>query len=1045
MNSFILIPYYNKIPVKSTSYFNISNSSLIISLDDIAGTSTSFLIKNINKLIYIFNGPNMGSFVPLSYTQTATQYEIVIKLNSIPINLVDNTMCVLSTIPSVYNISRTYINPGNELTSGNFTLVDNSNIEISIKSSLNVDNTLFLYILATINEFNILVNNSTIFKVKGVKLQVPPPDSNSIIFTADIPMMPLINGESYTIFISTQNSSTISNVNLNGTFINPIQSSVINMIPPSTSNVIGSIFTPSGLAPLIKTNTMVVTPVIMNQPPIIPDNNVNKPSSNKIPYNNNVVLLYQPPNLHTDSGSFSIETSVNPSIQDSSADIFTHFEHMTGTIPKISNTPYSRGKELINVISNNPIAKSIYNAAKNLVSVNPNLPINPDLITNIPIIEGTTCTLHLSTSDIFQQPVNFIEQHSLLFLSNGKSTTVLSTNTIPSSQENSEDDIIQCNVILNSPLPILNINTPYVLSITPIMPYIKCKYESSYNQANVIGAGLFGIIPVSSSIKNPTMTISNYDLISGINNSSFTNLLYTLINTPNTLNILNGDYSFACSLAILNVQSTRDQTIFTYGITSGSLYNISNTTNYIFTLLSASEIINNIELANKNKRKNHFIHSLLLNAISNINDSLTSNTSNIALLNSKNLLHNALIQSETLINMPFSANSNIISTSILTLLYNSITSGLIGSPNNVNLQSLLITINKLASPIITLALLKNAQIYINVSLKENPSDELVINASNSVDDAIMKINIKNSSTTLFNTPSYSTPSSVDLLTNVVNTLAIANNNLPDDKNLRKAQIILAGSFSPSSTIYTKVVPNNPQTISQPIFSSANIQPESQDAEPESQYIEAPSQTLFGSIYANTSPSTYIWTPTKHNSNMGYGLLIFIVLTIVVGGGLTYYMNSQDSLPSPIYESGSRYQKYDLGYNGESDMDLSDRDLGESDLGESDLGKSDAETENIYSEYNQNKSKPNHIIIYGVIAVVVIIIICIVVNMLPSSSSTPSGNINNNSNISSNSTTYVSSNDNDDPIITSTKKSSNNNSNIGQNNNIRGENVGEEIA
>ena len=53
--------------------------------------------------------------------------------------------------------------------------------------------------------------------------------------------------------------------------------------------------------------------------------------------------------------------------------------------------------------------------------------------------------------------------------------------------------------------------------------------------------------------------------------------------------------------------------------------------------------------------------------------------------------------------------------------------------------------------------------------------------------------------------------------------------------------------------------------------------------------------------------------------MGYGLLIFIVLTIVVGGGLTYYMNSQDSLPSPIYESGSRYQKYDLGYNGKNDV------------------------------------------------------------------------------------------------------------------------------
>ena len=103
MSTYILIPFYNNtIPKSATSYFSLANNTLKISSTDSLGNSTSFISSSYNSIIYIFNGPNMGSFIPSGSLSNNT-YSIA--LNSVPPGLSDGSLCVLSKTPSNYSIS----------------------------------------------------------------------------------------------------------------------------------------------------------------------------------------------------------------------------------------------------------------------------------------------------------------------------------------------------------------------------------------------------------------------------------------------------------------------------------------------------------------------------------------------------------------------------------------------------------------------------------------------------------------------------------------------------------------------------------------------------------------------------------------------------------------------------------------------------------------------------------------------------------------------------------------------------------------------------
>ena len=137
MSTYILIPFYNNtIPKSATSYFSLANNTLKISSTDSLGNSTSFISSSYNSIIYIFNGPNMGSFIPSGSLSNNT-YSIA--LNSVPPGLSDGSLCVLSKTPSNYSISRTYVSgPEKMINSGNFTIVDSTTIEFYIEDVIRI-------------------------------------------------------------------------------------------------------------------------------------------------------------------------------------------------------------------------------------------------------------------------------------------------------------------------------------------------------------------------------------------------------------------------------------------------------------------------------------------------------------------------------------------------------------------------------------------------------------------------------------------------------------------------------------------------------------------------------------------------------------------------------------------------------------------------------------------------------------------------------------------------------------------------------------------
>jgi hypothetical protein len=128
------------------------------------GNLTNFLTTSINKPIYIFNGPNMGSFTISSLKiNTNVSYTFNIRLNSVPPGLTDQTLCVLSLYPSAYTIDRIFVNLSSKInTNGHFTLKDNNTILINSSSMYDDDETLFIYILATNKTFKIINSESKI-------------------------------------------------------------------------------------------------------------------------------------------------------------------------------------------------------------------------------------------------------------------------------------------------------------------------------------------------------------------------------------------------------------------------------------------------------------------------------------------------------------------------------------------------------------------------------------------------------------------------------------------------------------------------------------------------------------------------------------------------------------------------------------------------------------------------------------------------------------------------------------------------------------------
>jgi hypothetical protein len=267
----------------------------------------------------------MGSFIINSLVisdRYSTTYSI--NLNSIPFNLNDNVLCVLSlTVPS-YNISRTFLtNMNNNI--GNFTSSDNKTFIINTQSlsatsntgtssSYNqnqsltqVDDTLFLYIIATNKSFNIILNETTIHTISNVIL-LPESNITSIYLSGNSPPLEFSNNSSYTFYISTENSSTVSNILFNNTLIQPLNYSDIDLtvLNPRTLNgtLIDILSTPSNSLLITPSNSLEITPVLINQKLNLNNNNSNSPTNNEIVINKSVILNIINPTFHNLSGYF---------------------------------------------------------------------------------------------------------------------------------------------------------------------------------------------------------------------------------------------------------------------------------------------------------------------------------------------------------------------------------------------------------------------------------------------------------------------------------------------------------------------------------------------------------------------------------------------------------------------------------------------------------------------------------------------------------------------------------------------------------------------
>jgi hypothetical protein len=700
MNSFILVPYYNSIPDSNSKFFTIIDNKLVISLTDVFGNSTKFLTTSLNKIIYILNRTNIGTFrINSILITTDKSYTLSINLQTTIPNLTNNTYCVISLITSVYSIERIFTNKINTYNNGNFTILNQGSFLIN-KSSVLTDDTLFLYMLITNNSFNIVDNKTSLsYAINNVVLSNEQTNSKYIELYADIPIIPLIDNSVYEINILTSKSNS-NNSN------NSINNYSTYITPSTNSNNINIV------------------------------NNL----SNIIPYNDNVLLTYQPNNFYG-NGYFSLGL-VNNTITDMYTNLPENLvieKYETNDIRNILSNGFNRYNELIN---------SVITTGTQLLQNQ----VSPDVISNVSIIIGTKYILSTSVIDSFKKQVNLIKQHSLLFLTSGldKYTLFITTNPIHINDYNHR---IECNIILDNVFPD-NVNKTYVLSTYPVLSSVTFQYISTYTISNVIESGKFNILSISGTNMFPTIVISNYDILYNNDVSSFNNLLYTIIQDPTKsisppyLNILNSDYSVLCTLAILQVIPDIKQTTFTYSIVSGAenLNKLNNTTNYIFTLLSTSDFISDNGILNTTKKlKNSLVNidNLIQNSKVIINKSILTKPSNPNILIAKNIITTTSLQSTAIKNMEMTSDYAHISDSLLANTYNAVQNALLGDPQNKDLLLINTKINNQYNPLIILAVLNNISSHTKTALAKFPNNDNIIIANNYVNTFIKSINLPN--------------------------------------------------------------------------------------------------------------------------------------------------------------------------------------------------------------------------------------------------------------------------------------------------------------
>jgi hypothetical protein len=848
----LLITYYNTISPIISNYFSFSNSKLIISNNDMMGNECSQLLTNANNnLVYIYNAANIGCFIInslISSDQKSSTYSI--NLYSIPLNLTNNILCVLSLNVPTYNITRTFMTKiDNNI--NNFTSPDNKKFIINTQSlsdnslldsydqlsknkiETQVDDTLFLYIIATNGSFNIIFNETTIHTVSNVKIL---PESNllSIVFDGTVNPLKFTEGSSYTIYISTENSSTISNIVFNGTTIVPLNYSGIDLTKPSENPQIlnGTSIDKSS----IQSDTLEVTPVLLNQTLFSKKNNLNKESINEIQSNQSVILNIINPSYHNLSGYFSfgeINNSNNKSVDTNTIEKYTNSRFLNNIFldfnqaiktsydsisnaMKIAKVNFSNNKlsssniiekytnpnlnniltnftnpNLNNILSNfNQTIKTSYDSISygmKIAKVNIQPKTEPDNI-YIPVLVGSPSILNVSFYDINNNKINFITPNSIIYLSSGLRTIIYSvSNSINNITNPDESTILSFNGEINSTgFPSADKSIPYVVSSIPITPFITYS--------------IINDIPYNTPIKNGILTfispgdkiiISNFD-INSTNTIPFISLLYTIINTPNTLNILNLDYSLECSLIITGVALSQTQSTITYSIASGNLPN-KTTNNYIITLLQSSDIINSV---NNTKTYNDIFtknNNLILGIQKSINNSYTNNLIDPNIQQGKRIIENAVSQSSIILTIPF-INNNItlqIANSSIIMAFNAINYAMLGDPKSGELKYFYSVLIQLTNPIIVTSLLNNALYHVKTSINNNNKSTnltLFTNAQDAINNAISIISVPSD----LNTPILNTPSSIYIpsVTNALNAINTALVAVPDDINLLKAQSIL---------------------------------------------------------------------------------------------------------------------------------------------------------------------------------------------------------------------------------------------------------------
>lgn len=859
----LLITYYNTVPSTATNYFTIQNGNLTISKSDKMGTDCMLFITNANNnLVYIFNGPNMGSFIIdslVSSDQTSVTYSIT--LNSIPLNLVDNILCVLSISVPTYNISRTYLTILNT-DIGSFTSLDNTKYTINTQSISTVsnynsptsssysissskpnktqsDDTLFLYIIATNQSFNIILSSTSIHTVSNVKI-LPESNSKSIVFSGKSVPLRFTDNTEYQIYISTEDASTVSNIIFNNTMILPLNYSGIDLSEQSTSSreLRGSVAdkskSPSG--------TLDKIPVKLTQALDTNKNSLNKLNTTQNFVNQCVILNIIDPKYHNLSGYFSLEPINTPSselVRGLTTNVSEKYEDISKTSSDAKTIPGSPSAPPKIIVSDKPVNNSIFSSLSNISSVvgksigtlsnntysavlnttgishstvvntnsvlsdvsksaftslsyaykvakvNTQEKVKPDNINNVPLLVGLPSKLNVSYNDINNNKINFITPNIIIYLSNGISTDIYAISDPINNVDNPDNNtILSFNGEINaSTLPSPYDNRPYVLSTGPITPYLTYAFTNSVSYNTPIKNGSFAVMSGSK------LLLNNLD-INSMNAVPFISLLYTIINKSTTLNILNLDYSVICSLIITGVALSQSQSTISYSILSGTIPS-SSTTNYIFTLLQSSDIIssvNNSKIYNDILTKNN---NLILGIQLVINKSYINNPEDPSIQQAQTIIANAASQATILLTTPFINNDSTtlqIANATITMAFNAVNYALLGDSDSSELLYFYSVLTQLDNPIIITSILNNVLYHLTNEINSNktsPNLQLYQDAYDAVNNALVQISVPSA----LDIPTINTPSST-YIPHITNALTVVNTALvavPDNAGLLKAQ------------------------------------------------------------------------------------------------------------------------------------------------------------------------------------------------------------------------------------------------------------------